>query len=225
MLHVNQLVGFGAVPAGLDALASLALFNSAVNHSTSTPITVPNGVREGDLLVFLEHDEISGATPVNGVPSGFTQIDTRSGNYGGGAVNVIVTLSYKIAAGTESATTLQGIDHLYDQALYIFRGNGTSQISSVTVGSAQGQVTTGNPTAQNVAASAGVAPLVVIGSYNTSGTLDPRTMSPAKDGEITPSTQTYLAYKIYNSSPADVSVDMDDEGSLNILQSCYLQIS
>lgn len=34
----------------------------------------------------------------------------------------------------------------------------------------------------------------------------------------------YLAYKIYNSSPSDVTVDMEDEGA-QLLQSCYLEIT
>ena len=50
-------------------------------------------------------------------------------------------------------------------------------------------------------------------------------MSPAKDGEVANGTTPYLAYKVYNSSPANVSVDMDDEGDGNTLQSCYIEVA
>ena len=85
------------------------------------------------------------------------------------------------------------------------------------------QSTDGNPTAHTVGASAGPAPLIVLGCYETgSGSIDPRTFSPAKDGEITSSQFHYLAYKIHNSAPADVSIDMDDEGIAATLHTMYL---
>ena len=91
---------------------------------------------------------------------------------------------------------------------------------------AAGETTDGNPSAQVVGASSGTPPLIVIGAYGTTGTVDPRTFSTTKDGEITAdSFNAYLAYKIYNSSPQDSSIDMDDEGDANILQSCYLACS
>ncbi|HWE21758.1 MAG TPA: hypothetical protein VG758_32045 [Hyphomicrobiaceae bacterium] len=52
-------------------------------------------------------------------------------------------------------------------------------------------------------------------------------MTPAKDGEINVvlgALNAYLAYKIYNSSPVNVTVDMDDEGT-NELYSCYVSCS
>ena len=56
-------------------------------------------------------------------------------------------------------------------------------------------------------------------------------MSPAKDGEIQSDEggieffDNWLAYKIYNSSPADASVDMDDESSENYLSSFFIECS
>jgi hypothetical protein len=47
-------------------------------------------------------------------------------------------------------------------------------------------------------------------------------MSPAKDGEATSGSDCYLAWKIYDASPADVTADMDDEGTVNALASGYL---
>jgi len=71
--------------------------------------------------------------------------------------------------------------------------------------------------------------LIVLGCYVAAiNAVNPRTFNPAKDGEIQATAvdgpeDLWLAYKIYNSSPADVSIDMDDEGLFNALVSCYIQ--
>lgn len=53
--------------------------------------------------------------------------------------------------------------------------------------------------------------------------VDPRSLSPARDSEINLTNYLCFTYKIYNSSPADVAVDMDDDGCMKGLQSLYLQ--
>ena len=71
---------------------------------------------------------------------------------------------------------------------------------------------------------------MVPGGYGcANGTVNPRTFtvggSAAKDGETQAtggSADNWLAYKIYNSSPADVVIDQDDEGDNNALVSCYI---
>lgn len=206
----------GMFPAAAMAskvpLVALAQVDSAT--SSAETITVPAGVIAGDLLVLL--DNAQGATvPTTVIPSGFTSIGNI--NDGGQARQI---LSYKIADGSEASALLTGMNSTSEtKALYVFRGN--TRILSASPLSVNGQATTGNPTAQTVTAGAGVVPLVVIGGYGANAAVSPRTMTPAKDGEINSSTVMYLAYKIYNISPADVSVDMDDEG-INYLQSCYI---
>jgi len=91
------------------------------------------------------------------------------------------------------------------------------------------EFTSGNPAAQTVNASGGAPPLIVLGCYVAAiNAVNPRTFNPAKDGEIQATAvdgpeDLWLAYKIYNSSPADVAIDMDDEGLFNALVSCYIQ--
>ena len=113
------------------------------------------------------------------------------------------------------------------KALYQFRGN--TPITSVNIVDLETQSTDVNPSAHTVGASAGSAPLIVLAGYDSSAPIDPRTFtvggSAAKDGEINNSTIYYLAYKIYNASPADVVVDMDDEGTGNTLHTFYLACS
>jgi hypothetical protein len=109
------------------------------------------------------------------------------------------------------------------KALYVFRGN-----APITMASALSIASTfiaEDPAPQVVSASGGVVPLIVLCGYRGALDVDPRSFTPSKDGEINPTTTVYLAYKIYNSSPADVTVDMDDEGNGNALVSCYIQCS
>jgi hypothetical protein len=194
------------------SLTSLSQVLSAT--SLAATITVPAGVQGGDLLVLL--DNALGATvPATVIPTGFTSIGNI--NDGGQARQI---LSYKIADGSEASTSITGMDSTSEtKALYVFRGD--APITSASPASVNGEATTGNPVSQTVTSGSGLAPLIVIGGYGANVAVSPRTMSPAKDGEINPSTVMYLAYKIYNLSPSDVSVDMDDEG-INYLQSCYI---
>lgn len=198
---------------------TLSLQDSAT--STATTITAPSSIDSGDLLVLLD-SSVDFSTPSTVIPSGFTSI----GNISSAQARQIA--SYKIADGSEDSASLTGMSTSFAEvrkALYQFRGS--SAIGSVTVASVNGQATDSNPTSQSVTASGGTPPLIVFGCYGDdgSGSIDPRTFSPAKDGEITPNNRLYLAYKIYNSSPADVSVDMDDEGTQNLLQSFYIECS
>lgn len=200
-----------------------ALTLSQVLSATSTGTTIawPATLAAGDLAVLVDSADstLDGVPPSTVVPSGFTSIvNTANGT------SHRQICSYKILTGSESGSLsgMNGVDN-DRKAMVIFRGS--SPITSVSVGSATGQQTTTNPTAQVPAASGGVAPLIVFGAYFATSAVSPRNFTPAKDGEVNPSTNLYLAWKIYNSAPADVTIDMDDEGILNILQSFYLQVS
>jgi len=216
LLLVNRLCGFG-VGGGAGTLAFVTSANS-----TAQNVTCPT-VEAGDLLVLLDRGQGSGGTPPAAVvPTNFSIIDNRAA----GIARQV--LSYKIAVGNEEGTSLTGMNGSTSnrKILAVFRQ--TPAATAATPQNATGEATSGNPAAQVVGASAGAVPLVVIGAYGSDLTVDPRTMSPAKDAEILNQpggSNIVLAYKIYNAAPADVSVDMDDESNLNILQSCYITCS
>lgn len=201
-------------------LRHIGFFASAVATDGDPTVTAPAGILRGDLIVLLDRVSQTGL-PTAVVPSGFTQI--RSDNDGS---SVRMIPSYKIALGTEGGTSITGMaagSFEDGKALAVFRGN--VPISGVSIASSAGQITNGNPTSQNVTAASGVSPLIVIGGYASNAAVNPRTFTPAKDGEINPDTLLYLAYKIYNADPADTAIDMDDEGSGNGLQSFYLKLT
>jgi hypothetical protein len=197
--------------------------------STAATIAFPASIIAGDLIILVDraqNTQFSGTLPTDVTPSGFTRVgasltlNASAGDFFGTRQN----LWYKLAAGTETGN-LTGMDgtNADKKAMYVFRGN--IPATAITVGDAEGSIIDTNPTALNCQASGGVAPLVVIGAYGSSAAIDPRTFSTTKGGEINPDTQLYLAYKIYNSSPADSSIDMDDEGFRNTLQSAYFRMT
>ena len=119
------------------------------------------------------------------------------------------------------------------KAMYVFRGN--IPATSLVLGGNGTNSTAGDPAAQNVTAGSANPPLVVFGVYGAiglSGTVNPRTFSTTKDAEIeavgdgtfSNDVDLWLAYKIYNTAPADTSIDMDDEGTGNFLMSGYIQM-
>lgn len=205
------------------AVTSLSLHHS--NTTTTTSIAIPGTVQAGDLIVFLDSGQSTSApAPGDTYESGFTAI--ASAVSGGGTGTARVSLSCKIATGAEadgSITGITGNGSFERSGLLIFRGD--APIASMTAASVNNPGSTdGNPAEQTVTSGSGTPPLVVLAVYRSTAAIDPRGFSPAKDGEINPVTSLYLAYRIYNASPANVAVDMDDEGNSNILMSCYVAV-
>ena len=216
MLKVNQLLGFGAKAAGLSTLS----FVDDATASGSDTITAPASINAGDLLVMLDyHVKPDGG----GLPTGWTQIVNFSSPY------VEVTASYRIADGTEDGTTITGWTGGLGGGKIIQQFRGDSPASSVTVQDVESQITDGNPAAQTITASGGTVPLIAFAAYGSADPISPRTFTPAADGETSVSdpgvAESYMKYKIYNTSPANISADMDDEGFDNSLASFYLEVS
>lgn len=223
MLKMTQLIGFGAKQESAAAPLTTVSFLASSTSVDSETITLPASIAAGDLIIVL--DAISNdSSPTLVTPSGFTNVTNATSSY------MRFASCYKIADGSEASTSVTGL--LPDppgggaKIAAVFRGD--VAISSFTPASInQPSIDNANPTAQSVTASGGTPPLIVFGFYvNDYGSgVNPRTFSPTKDGEINESGATYcdlwLAYKIYNSSPANVTVDMDDEGYGNGIQSYY----
>ena len=209
-------------------VTTLSLFGSATAFGPT--VTAPASILAGDFMILADYAYNNDNLPTNVVPSGFTQIVTTGFEPADGAR---VTTSYKIATGSEGSTSITGMNNESEgKCLYVFRGN--APITSVSVSTPNAQGTGGDPTAQSVLAGSGTPPLIVFGVYYCSTTdgqnpLTPRSFSPAKDGEISNTTvqQLYLAYKIYNSSPQNTSIDMTDfpPAGINTLQSFYASMS
>ena len=212
---------------------ALSLFgsNTAVS-STSNSITAPASIAADDLIVMWDccYGSFFGV-PTDVVPTGFTRLTTNTLNL----TDSRAVASYKKADGSEGGASIVGMNPnedgsgtgLSNKIIAVFRDSGGG-FATISPSSVSQQITNANPTAQNVAASGGAAPLIVLGFLGNihGAVVSPRTWSPAFTAEIgTSSSSAWLGYKFYDSSPADHSIDMDDEGNRNVLASCYIALT
>jgi hypothetical protein len=209
----------GIMMKGADPLTALSFVNSVTSTSTAGSLTAMSGILLGDVLVWHQNSRTNaGPAPTAVIPTGFTQIADVAGTISRGI------WAYKSALGTESSTSIAGMNgaDADRQMLLQFRGNGA--ISSLTPAGLASEVTNGNPVGISVTASAGAVPLIVFGSYGSSANVTVRDFTPAADAELPAAPQTaFIKYKIYNSAPADTAIDMPDNGNDNMIIGFYLQ--
>ncbi|RWM29783.1 hypothetical protein [Mesorhizobium sp.] len=205
-------------------VATLTLVGGATAQGATIAWSAVAGFQAGDLvLLFDQAETLNSIPPTSVIPTGFTNINDFSISAGVSGRSMI---SHRILDGTEggnitgmnSGTTLQG------KYLLIFRGD--RAVSAVVSSAFNNEATTGDPAAQTVAAGSGAAPLIVLGAaFGTGGGSGFSTASPAFDATATfgGSTVGVAGYKVYNSAPANHSIDMADKGN-NILSSGYVSI-
>lgn len=187
------------------------------NTSTAASVSVSGLVSAGDAIVLFDIAINAGDAPALVTPGGFTNIYSTSSASPGHRI----AGCYKIADGTETTLTGMAGDLAAAKIATIFRGS--SAIAAIAIGDIAAESTNGNPASQTCNASGGATPLIVFGSYDSGGSVDPRTFSPAADAEIAVFTFFFAKYKIYNSTPQDTTIDMDDEGVANGLASFYME--
>lgn len=214
------------MPASGGALTSVVQQDSATG---SVSVTWPS-VNAGDLAVCLNQCSQTGAVyPTDVVPTGFTGIHTQTAT--SGSVYYRYRTSYKLCTGSESGTLngMSGDGFATRMLLVIFRGDAPIN-SAAAAGIVTGTPTDSDPGSLTILASGGTPPLLVVGYYSCyTGTIDPMTFTasgtPVADGTIGASNSNAAAWKFYLDSPADIVIDMADEGSKNALFGCYIEIT
>lgn len=213
MLRVNNLVGFGAGAA--NRRPTLAFKDSAT--STAATVTWPS-VAAGDVAILFDFADGAVSAPSAVTPSGFTNHVNLTA-----ASTLRLMISSKVCTGSESGS-LTGMDsNAESKVLLIFEGG----VSSINSSSWNAEMTAGNPAAQTVLATAGAVPLIVFGAAaaGDGGSLPPfSTDSPKFDLPQVTAGTLRTGYKIYNSAPADHTIDMNDVSN-NALASGYLEAS
>jgi hypothetical protein len=211
----------GHFPAGAAAASGIPLssvnfvaFSSSTDGATTT---IPDQVKAGDLIVVAE---TVGYDATEVTPTGFTLIANVQSN-------MATVWSYKIADGTEGNTSLTGTDAAFEaRIIMVFRGN--VQITGVSVGSLLSSGPTGaDPAGFEITSGSGLSPLIVFASFaaadgtltGVSATAADMTLHALSYGQM------YAIFKIYNSSPANISVDMADSGFQNTMVGFYLQLT
>jgi hypothetical protein len=189
--------------------------------SSGTTLDFTNAIA-GDLLVYLDRARSGAVAPTSVTPSMFTLHTAASATDG---AQIRYNVSYKIATGSETTVTGMNGDVQNNKIGLIFRGS--SAFASVAEGDTDSVAfTNGDPADVAVSASADTPPLIVIAIYTSTGAVSPAGFSTAdEDGTITNGTSHVVKYKIHNSSPADVTISMDDEGSFNRLCGFVLELA
>jgi hypothetical protein len=104
----------------------------------------------------------------------------------------------------------------------------STAITSTTYTSTGGESTTGNPAVQTVTVSSQPLAAIAMAVYTAQSAIDPRTsgitMSELVDSGVT---AFYVKYKLYanGDTRSNFTVDMDDEGVANLLQSSYVKFN
>ena len=208
----------GGVWKLIHALHTVSLQSSA--SSEAATIIGPADIQAGDLLVLWDVAVRSSGVPPAAVPTGFTTIVDQNGS-----IRIRITLSCKIADGSEASATLTGMtaNEQINKLLYVFRGNVPISVATPVDPSFVFN-SGGNPAPFVINAAGAAVPLVVVAGYfEYGGAVNVRGFSPAKDGEIQLANgDTWLAYKIYNASPADVTLSGN---VINSIAGCYFLCS
>lgn len=202
-----------------------------VASSTSTTHTVPlpTGVQSGDVVVLFAFvmSAVSNSTiPTDGLPTGFTEVANVTGVMNGQGARLKVSAKVLAAADVTAGSVDAAISaaDVNSYGMLAFRPSGAVSVLSPSTWS--GQLTSGDPTAQTVPASAAAAPVIVFGwVYMGNNAPAFSTETPAFDETIAISSSRIFAYKIYNTSPADHTVDCIDSSNYNGLASGYLELA
>jgi hypothetical protein len=207
MFLINPFLGFG--------LSSLAFVASAT--SSSDTIVIPASSQTGDLAILCDWGWSNSHPQV--IPAGWTNFITQ--NLAGGLRGDI---SYKVLVGADPGATITGGNATNDsKIMLVFRPNAT--ITTITPADMATSMSGVDPTAQVILASAGIAPLVVLGFGGwSSGALPSFTTESPALTNVTVN-DLRVGYKIYDSAPQDHTVDIGDSGNTNWLASCYVAVA
>ncbi len=212
----------GWVPAGGASHGRITQLKFVQSSTTSSVgITAPSGIRRGDLLIHLVAASVFGGEQTD-VPSGFTLLESTFAAIGGAFV-----ISYKIAVGNESSTTITGLDGPNTNEVILLHFRGDYRINAVT--SAQDATFdqgSGAPSAQ-ATTTAGTLPTLAIGYAWTSGTFVESGLSLTNfTGPITAPLDLFTcAHFVRNTSSGTSTIQMADRGGGNAAGAFYIRVS
>jgi hypothetical protein len=207
---------------------------ASASRATTTSVTIPATTQTNDIIfLFAEIGDSATATaPTITTPTGYTLINSAAGTNIAAADSDRSSLFYKVAVSGDAGSTLTVTHASGDYRSLIIAVFRTTKGSAPTVtnssinsyGVVTASGTAANPSNQTVTSSSGAVPLIVFGAYVNTAT---RTFSPTQDAELTNASVSgrVLRYKIYNASPANVTVGATTTSTAVVLQSFYMALS
>lgn len=209
-----------AVLAGAASPLELTFVASAITTSGAN-ITIPATAQIGDVAVLVDRASTNLSAPASVTPTGWTAVNNLTNT---GTSQPRQNLSMKTLVSGDPGLAITGMNggNNNSKLMLVFRPSKPATFAAQDVA---GQATTAAPTNQTVNASSSVKTLIVFAAYGSGSaqSVSTKSFSPSADAEIASGTALYLAYKIYNSNPADVTVSMVDSGNSNLMQSFYVE--
>lgn len=224
----------GWFPAGaVNAELQIQLTHISTTPSSGTDLTFPaSGIEAGDLLVYIAGGSDSSLNPPTiNLPTDFTEIMEASGTPGGSNATR-ARAGYKVAVGDEDGTVFNmasGASITEVGVLLQYRPN--ASIGSVSVLGTDSEITSGSIDPQALGSGINYNLHVALYYAGVVATISPRTYSPAEDAEThlaqsNANCDAYVKWKLMNppSTAVEVTADMDDEGSINVMVSFILLV-
>lgn len=212
----NPMIARSRSPITLVGVGAATGINNA--HAA---VTLTEAAQPGDLLVALVW---CNAEAID-LPSGYTAITPMDGY---GLASSFLRVYCRVASGGETSAP---INNRNDPPVGARATTGTvvhfraGAAGAAGAGSWQFTGSAGGKPADITVALSGSGPTIAFGTYHSTGAIDPRGMSPEKSGEFNAPTASgvthtygkWIAWKIFDSGPTDVTISMDDEGNNNHL--------
>jgi len=211
-----------------NSAVSLSNLTFVSNTTTTTAgVAIPSDFAEGDVAVLFQYARGSGSYG-GGTPTGWTLVaNNRTTTGTGGTWGHI---SYKImASGDPGTSATGGITGGQEQAKIMIGFRPNAPVTTVSISSLNTHAAATDAATQTVT-DPGTKPFIAFAHYLNSAGVTNRT-SNATMTEVASAaaaaTEHYMRYLGYNvgDTSQSITVDMDDNGDNNVLQSFALSVS
>lgn len=213
----NPMIAFGST--ALTSLSFVGRSAAVASGGAAAVISLPAGSAAGDLCI-LQSGSVTTSTP--SAPAGFTALVATASATNNCLIAYKVLTAADILAG--SVKGISGGSGTNRAVIAVFHPN--TPFKSLLGGGAQGQGTSGDPVAQTISATSATPPVLLLGcGYATALIAMSGTLTTSGSVVAGSNSNHWLVYEFQVGSTANRTIDCNDGGTANILQSCYLQLS
>lgn len=208
-------------PLGQLVIGGVKITFVGSGNSTAQTVTWPGGLTSECFAVLHDHAINSIGSPTEVIPTDFTLVPGVS--VAASTSRYTCTYKYPLTGLESGSLTGQNGNSSNEKVLLVFKIAGGDNV--VNFGGILTSMTDANPTAQTTNTGGTNLPSIFLGQTSSpTNTTSFVTASPVFDGTVSISNTRMIAgYKIYNSAPADHTIDMNDLGNRNTLSSFTAQ--
>lgn len=209
-----------------SSLSKTFTFVASATSTTST-ISIPASSSVGDFVVLFDssRDNIFDP-PSTVVPTGWSLISNVSESNILSLSSIRSIVSYKSLVSGDPGSSITGMNAGFfgtdRKIIMVFRPNFSVQNTSIL--SVNGAT---NSNSQTITITESQPPILAFAHWASNGTISSRGVSGITMNEVSNTTGQYASYKIFNSNEttSDATISMSDNGSVQSLQSLYVQFT